>query len=148
VWHAFAWAIFGAGYVGAIVFVAVGLDASAGDVLLVLAAGARLSTYIGATVGEIGFLRGTWLDGSVRLAWLEDYAASFVATADARVPELITDAIRFDHVTFAYPGTTRAVLGRRRPCSDPSRRVAVPIGRRIPGFLPFRVAGAAQRRRR
>jgi ATP-binding cassette subfamily B protein len=110
VWHAIAWAIFGGGYVGAIVFVAVGLHASAGDVLLVLAAGARLSTYIGATVGEIGFLRGTWLDGSVRLAWLEDYAASFVATADAPVPERIGDAIRFEHVRFAYPGTSRVVL--------------------------------------
>ena len=53
--------------------------ASAGDVLLVLAAGSRLSAYIGATVGEIGFLRGIWLDGSRRLAWLEDYAASLVA---------------------------------------------------------------------
>ena len=50
-----------------------------GDVLLVLAAGARLSAYIGATVGEIGFLRGIWMDGSSRLAWLEDYAASLVA---------------------------------------------------------------------
>ena len=38
----------------------------------------RLSAYIGATVGEIGFLRGIWLDGSRRLAWLEDYAASLV----------------------------------------------------------------------
>ncbi len=47
-----------------------------GDVLLVLAAGARLSSYIGATVGEIGFLRGIWMDGSQRLAWLEDYAAA------------------------------------------------------------------------
>ena len=55
-----------------------GLDAPAGDVLLVLAAGARLSAYIGATVGEIGFLRGIWMDGSRRLAWLEDYAASLV----------------------------------------------------------------------
>ena len=50
--------------------------APAGEVLLVLAAGARLSAYIGATVGEIGFLRGFWMDGSRRLAWLEDYAAS------------------------------------------------------------------------
>ena len=50
--------------------------ATPGDVLLVLAAGSRLSAYIGATVGEIGFLRGIWLDGSRRLAWLEDYAAS------------------------------------------------------------------------
>ena len=38
--------------------------------------GARLSAYIGATVGEIGFLRGIWMDGSRRLAWLEDYAAA------------------------------------------------------------------------
>ena len=53
-----------------------GLRATPGDVLLVLAAGARLSAYVGATVGEIGFLRGVWMDGSRRLAWLEDYAAS------------------------------------------------------------------------
>src|SRR5438309_8715661 len=75
-WHALAWAIFGLSYVGAIVFVSPGLGAPASAVLLVLAAGARLSAYIGATVGEIGFLRGFWMDGSRRLAWLEDYAAS------------------------------------------------------------------------
>jgi ATP-binding cassette subfamily B protein len=109
-WHTLAWSVFGAGYVGAIVFVAAGLHSSAGDVLLVLAAGARLSSYIGATVGEIGFLRGIWLDGSRRLAWLEDYAASFVEHADATVPAKLTDGIRLEGVTFAYPGTTAAVL--------------------------------------
>src|SRR5882757_1491872 len=77
-WHALAWAVFGVAYMGAVVFVSSGLRAPAGDVLLVLAAGARLSAYIGATVGEIGFLRGFWMDGSRRLAWLEDYAASVV----------------------------------------------------------------------
>ena len=40
------------------------VHATPGNVLLVLAAGSRLSAYIGATVGEIGFLRGIWLDGS------------------------------------------------------------------------------------
>ncbi len=79
VWHSVAWAIFGGAYVGAVVFVSTYLKASAGDVLLVLAAGSRLSAYIGATVGEIGFLRGIWMDGSRRLAWLEDYAAALVA---------------------------------------------------------------------
>ena len=74
-WHTLGWAIFGAGYVAALVFVTLVLRAPAGSVLLVLAAGSRLSAYIGATVGEIGFLRGIWLDGSKRLAWLEDYAA-------------------------------------------------------------------------
>src|SRR5207237_68339 len=56
VWHTLAWAVFGGAYVGAVVFVSSGLAVPPGDVLLVLAAGARLSAYIGATVGEIGFL--------------------------------------------------------------------------------------------
>jgi ATP-binding cassette subfamily B protein len=109
-WHTLAWAIFGSAYVGAVVFVSSGLNRPAGAVLLVLAAGSRLSAYIGATVGEIGFLRGFWMDGSRRLAWLEDYAASLVASADLPVPARLTQGIRFDHVTFAYPGTDRLVL--------------------------------------
>ncbi|HEX3127889.1 MAG TPA: ABC transporter ATP-binding protein, partial [Thermoanaerobaculia bacterium] len=38
-WHTLAWAVFGGAWVGAVVFVASGLRAAAGDVLLVLAAG-------------------------------------------------------------------------------------------------------------
>jgi ATP-binding cassette subfamily B protein len=110
VWQTLAWAVFGAAYAGAVVYVAAGLDASAGAVLLVLAAGARLSAYIGGTVGEIGFLRGIWLDGSRRLAWLERYAASLTAGADTPVPARITDGIRLDHLSFRYPGTERLVL--------------------------------------
>jgi ATP-binding cassette subfamily B protein len=109
-WHTLAWAIFGAAYVGAVVFVSSGLHSPVGDVLLVLAAGSRLSAYIGATVGEIGFLRGIWMDGSRRLAWLEDYAAALVASADLPVPARLTRGIRFEHVSFAYPGTERLVL--------------------------------------
>ncbi|MDQ6672911.1 MAG: ABC transporter ATP-binding protein/permease [Chloroflexota bacterium] len=109
-WHTLAWAVFGAAYVGAVVFVALGVGASAASVLLVLAAGSRLSAYIGATVGEIGFLRGIWMDGSIRLAWLEDYAASLVAHADLPVPVRLTKGIRLEHVSFAYPSTQRLVL--------------------------------------
>jgi ATP-binding cassette subfamily B protein len=109
-WHTLAWSVFGAAYVGAIVFVASGLDESAGAVLLVLAAGSRLSQYVGATVGEIGFLRGIWLDASRRLAWLEDYAAAVDARADAAVPDRLARGVRFEHVSFRYPGTDRLVL--------------------------------------
>jgi ATP-binding cassette subfamily B protein len=109
-WHALAWTVFGGAYVGAVVFVSAGLHAPAGDVLLVLAAGSRLSAYIGATVGEIGFLRGIWMDGSRRLAWLEDYAAAVAALADLPVPARLMHGIRFEHVSFAYPGTDRLVL--------------------------------------
>jgi len=112
-WHVLAWAVFGAAYVGAVVFVASFMGrggGTAGQVLLVLAAGGRLSAYIGATVGEIGFLRGFWLDGSRRLAWLEDYAASLVENADTPAPTRIVEGIRFEHVSFSYPGTGKRVI--------------------------------------
>src|SRR5262245_54113598 len=110
VWHMLAWAIFGVGYVGAIVFVSFGLHATPQAVLLVLAAGSRLSAYVAATVGEIGFLRSIWMDGSQRLAWLEDYATAVASTADRPAPASLHQGIRFDHVSFAYPGTSRLVL--------------------------------------
>lgn len=109
-WHSLAWAVFGAAYVGAIVFVSAGLHATAAQVLLVLAAGSRLSAYIGATVGEIGFLRGFWMQGSQRMAWLEDYAASVEERADLPAPAHLQEGIRLEHVSFAYPGTGRLVL--------------------------------------
>ncbi|HKC50464.1 MAG TPA: ABC transporter ATP-binding protein [Myxococcota bacterium] len=109
-WYALGWMIFGSSYVGAIVFVSSVLGATPGSVLLVLYQGARLSAYIGATVGEIGFLRGIWLDGSKRMAWLEDYAASLVQDADAPAPERLTSGVRFEKVSFAYPGTQKLVL--------------------------------------
>ncbi|HUC78578.1 MAG TPA: ABC transporter ATP-binding protein [Vicinamibacterales bacterium] len=109
-WHTLAWMIFALGFVGAVVFVARGSSGTPGNVLLVLAAGSRLSAYIGATVGEIGFLRGIWLDGSRRLAWLEDYVAKQAEHDDAPVPERLQRGVQFDHVSFAYPGTDRLVL--------------------------------------
>jgi ATP-binding cassette subfamily B protein len=109
-WHTLAWAVFAAGYVGAVIFVSSWMRADAGSVLLVLAAGSRLSYYVSATVGEIGFLRGFWMDGSRRLAWLEDYAASLAASADVPAPSALRRGIRLDHVSFAYPGTSKVVL--------------------------------------
>src|SRR5438093_1700118 len=50
------------------------------------------------------------MDGSRRLAWLEDYAASVAASGDLPVPAFLRHGIRLDHVSFAYPGTSRVVL--------------------------------------
>ncbi len=108
--HAAAWSVFGVAYVAAIVYVASVLDASAGSVLLVVAAGSQLSQYVAAAVGEIGFLRGIWLDASRRLAWLEDYAAAIDEDAQLPAPDRIERSVRFDHVSFTYPGTDRLVL--------------------------------------
>ena len=109
-WHTAGWAVFGAGFVGAVAFVAFGIESTPGEVLLVLAAGSRLSAYIGATVGEIGFLRGIWMDGSKRMAWLEDYAAAKTEHATLPPPATLEDGIVLEDVSFAYPGTTDLVL--------------------------------------
>jgi ATP-binding cassette subfamily B protein len=109
-WYAAGWAVFAAAYVGAIVLVATGPGASAASAILVLTAGARLSSYVSATVSEIGFLRGIWMDGSRRLAWLEDYANAAAKDADLPAPTAIARGIRFEHVTFRYPGSDQPAL--------------------------------------
>jgi ATP-binding cassette subfamily B protein len=108
-WHTAAWALFGLAYVGSVVFVATGLDAPVGDVLLALAAGANLSRYLGVTVGQAEFLRWT-LDAAQRLAWLEDYAETHAVEPDQPVPDHLSGQIRFERVSFRYPGTDAWVL--------------------------------------
>ena len=110
VWYAAGWAVFALAYVGAIVLVAAGPKASPAAAILVLAAGARLSSYVGATVSEIGFLRGIWMDGARRLAWLEDYASAVTQQADLPAPDSISAGIRLEHVTFSYPGSDKPAL--------------------------------------
>ena len=103
-----------------------------GDVLLVLAAGARLSAYIGATVGEIGFLRGIWMDGSRRLAWLEDYAAALDAapTAPRARPARRRHPLRARVVRL--PGHRPAGARRRRRSTCPPARWSPSSARTAP----------------
>lgn len=123
--HSIAWAIFGLGYVGAVVFVVTGPQATVGNVLLILAAGARLSSYVGGTVGEIGFLRGIWLDGSRRLVWLENYVTALSAETDVAVPERLVEGIRLEKVSFRYPGSERLALHDISLHLPPSTVVAI-----------------------
>jgi len=109
-WNAVAWAVFGIGYAGAVVFAVIGLHSTPGQVLMIVAAGARLSSYVSATVSEIGFIRGVWMDGARRLAWLEDYATAVAAEGTRKPPQTLTDGIRLTDVTFTYPGTERPAL--------------------------------------
>ncbi len=109
-WAAGAWGLFGLAYVAAIVFVANRADVTAGSVVLVLAAGSRLSSYLGAAVGELGFLRGIWLDSSRKLGWLELLAENAARQADAEVPDRLEQGIVVDSMSFAYPGSDALVL--------------------------------------
>lgn len=109
-WHSVAWGIFGAGFVAAVIAVVHLQHASPGQVLLIVTAGVRLSGYIGATVGEVGFLRGIWMDGARRLVWLEDYARSLTSAADLPAPAALGQGIRLQDVSFSYPGASARAL--------------------------------------
>ena len=109
-WLTLAWTVFSLAFVAAVAWVATGLDATPAVVVLVLTAGGRLSAYVGSAVGELGFLRGIWLDSAQRLAWLEDFAAQQNAGTDLAVPERLEHGLAFEDVSFVYPGTTRPVL--------------------------------------
>ena len=110
-WNALAWAIFGAGYVGAVAFVVWGTARDRPRRCCWCWRRARASPDTSrAAVGEIGFLRGFWADGSRRLAWLEDYAAKQAAAGELSPPSALREGIRFDRVSFAYPGASRLAL--------------------------------------
>jgi ATP-binding cassette subfamily B protein len=109
-WLSLAWTVFSLAFVAAVVWVVTGLDRGPSAVVLVLTAGGRLSAYVGSAVGELGFLRGIWLDSAQRLAWLEDLAAAQNPHCEQSAPERLDEGIRFDAVSFVYPGTTREVL--------------------------------------
>jgi ATP-binding cassette, subfamily B, bacterial len=105
-----AWAIFAGAFVFAIRFVAVGSGSSrAADALVVVAAGARLSAYVGAAATEIDGW-GFFVQGAQRLLWLERMVSKRRDGATALPPVRLTNGISFRDVSFAYPGSDRMVL--------------------------------------
>ena len=189
--HTLAWAIFGAGYVAAVVYVAVGLAAGPAAVLLILAAGARL-VGVRRRHHRRDRLPPRHLDGRVPPAGLAAELRRRPARADRRRR---TGSARTGHPVRrrvvllpghrpARPGRgqrddparhggggrrgerRRQVhagqaagqdvradgghdLDRRRPAGpDAGGRLAGAADRRLPGLLPLRVRGAAQRRAR
>jgi ATP-binding cassette, subfamily B, bacterial len=108
--QASAWAVFAGAFVFAIRFVAVGSGTSrAADALVVVAAGARLSAYVGAAATEIDGW-GFFVQGAQRLLWLERMVTKRRGDATAVPPERLANGIMFRDVSFAYPGSDRLVL--------------------------------------
>lgn len=110
IWQVGTWSLFGISYGLSVVFVAVILEKSIAQVLIVLIAGNRLSGNLSSLVTQANFLRGDWLGAARRLAWLEDYATKYSKEARAEVPNALKKGLQFERVSFIYPGTSEYVL--------------------------------------
>jgi ATP-binding cassette subfamily B protein len=129
---ALGWAVFGLGMVGALGFVVAEAGAGragAADVVLVLLLAGPVNTGI-ANLGAVVSGLVQHLDLGRRLVWLEDFAAACGATtapvpAARPVPAGLRAGIRFEGVTFRYPGTGAPALAGVDLCLPAGRTVAV-----------------------
>lgn len=108
------WIIFSIGYLGAIALVvmrALRGQATAGDVLLAMSLAAQVTRQVSGVADTVGQLQG-FLEMAKRYVWLVDYAARTSPRIEhpVPVPQRLHDGIRFEGVSFNYPGTHRAVL--------------------------------------
>ncbi len=110
-----AWLAYAAGYAGAIVFVtllAIDGRATAGDVLLVISVSGQIQGEFSGAVALIGDLIRN-LRAADHYLWLRDLADEVSARRgrpSASVPDRLAEGIRFEGVSFRYPGTDVDVL--------------------------------------
>ncbi len=105
-----AWASFAGAFAWAIAAVVDGSGPGrAADALVVIAAGARLSAYIGAAATEVDGW-GFFIQGAQRLLWLERLVEDRRRDATAEVPDHLARGIALRGVSFRYPGSERLVL--------------------------------------
>ncbi|WP_024806299.1 ABC transporter ATP-binding protein [Nocardia sp. BMG51109] len=109
-WNAGAWAVFGCGYGLMLLYVVEVAQASAAGVVLVLSAGIQMSDYVSAAIGEVGFIRGVFLDAARRLLWLENYARAVAEPGELPAPERIGHGITLRDIEFRYPGASEPAL--------------------------------------
>jgi ATP-binding cassette subfamily B protein len=110
------WAFFAASLVALLWFLADQVVAgllSVGSVVMVVGLGAQINVQLAILVSNVNWLIRTH-SAVQKLVWLRDYArgarASVTPPRPAPVPDTLHDGIRFQGVSFTYPGTERAVL--------------------------------------
>jgi ATP-binding cassette, subfamily B, bacterial len=105
-WEAAGWVVYAAGFGAAIVLLV--LRAAHGDtspgavveVVSLLRRAQRQVTGASSTAGSFATASAT----ANRMLWLEDYVAATNADGGGTVPAKLTEGIRFDGVSFTYPG--------------------------------------------
>ncbi|MGD0247871.1 MAG: ABC transporter ATP-binding protein [Candidatus Limnocylindrales bacterium] len=105
--------VFAGGYVAGVLLVvndAIGGHHSVGDVVLAITLAAQVNQQVSAAVSMLHDLQRIARAHS-RFEWLEKYVAERrPRNADQPVPHHLQTGIRFENVSFRYPGTDRTVL--------------------------------------
>jgi ATP-binding cassette subfamily B protein len=114
-WEAGGWIVYATGFgvaIVALVLRAVHGSASPGAVVEVVSLLRRAQRQVtGATTSAGSFA--TASATANRLLWLEDYVAENSAADGGEVPAELTAGIRFEHVSFEYPGVVPPKLALR-----------------------------------
>ena len=111
-WEAGGWVVYAAGFglaIVALVLRAAHGAASPGavvEVVSLLRRAQRQVTGASTSAGSFASASAT----ADRLLWLEDYVAEHASRGDGTVPARLTDGIRFEQVSFRYPGQDADVL--------------------------------------
>ena len=110
---ALGWLVFVVGFVTGIVLVvrsAVDGNATAGEVVLAVVLAQQVRRLLAEVANDLAVMLTTARTAS-RAMWLEDYAGTVPSTAvGAEPPTRLTHGIRFEGVTFRYPGTEIDIL--------------------------------------
>ncbi len=104
-----AWSVFFIAMTAVIVFASAS-NLTPGGAVILLIAGQQLGGHVATLLSEVGYIRGTWMEGAQRMAWLESYADRMSQRPDTRLPTSADAGIRAQNLTFTYPGSTSPAL--------------------------------------
>ncbi len=121
-----AWSVFAGAFVVAVVLAVRGATEASGA-LVVVAAGARLTAYIGLAATEVNTW-GFFIQGSQRLLWLEQLVGAQQQRADHVPPATLRDGISLDDVSFAYPGKNQPLVLEHVNLRLPAGAVVAVVG--------------------
>ena len=123
-----SWALFAAAFVASVVVVSDGSGpGAAADALIVIAAGARLTAYIGQAATEVDTW-GFFIQGAQRLLWLEELVADRSRGATGTPPDRLRSGIALRDVSFAYPGPDMPLVLEHVDLDLPAGTVVAVVG--------------------
>jgi ATP-binding cassette subfamily B protein len=123
-----SWTLFASTFVASVAIVAGGSGpGSAADALIVIAAGARMTAYIGLAATEVDTW-GFFIQGAQRLLWLEEIVADRSRGATGMPPDRLRSGITLRDVSFAYPGPGQPLVLEHVDLDLPAGAVVAIVG--------------------